>query len=121
MAAPLWTIDEDDVRLLGVRCRRCETVFFPPQEYGCEQCGAGGEGLDARPLPTSGRILGFARVHKHPTVETPFQIAEILLDAGPVVRARLEHDAPAVGQRVVGAAHPSADDREVVFVPEDRT
>ena len=117
MAPPLWAARGEEVTLSGVRCRSCTTTFFPPQDYGCEHCGASGDHLEPCDLSTSGRILGFARVSKHHRVETPFQIAEVALDAGPLVRGRLEHEAPAVGQRVVGATRPLHDGVGLVFVP----
>ena len=40
--------------LKGGRCRACGYVFFPPQHYGCEVCGALPSELESVPLRGSG-------------------------------------------------------------------
>ena len=37
----LYALDaHQQPQLKGVRCVACGTVVFPPQHYGCEQCGS---------------------------------------------------------------------------------
>jgi uncharacterized protein len=73
------------------RCRRCRYVFFPPQQYGCESCGAPREELEAVALPGRGTLHSFATVHLHQGkgIEAPFTVGVILLDDGPAIRATL--------------------------------
>uniref|UniRef100_UPI003F49105D Zn-ribbon domain-containing OB-fold protein n=1 Tax=Cupriavidus yeoncheonensis TaxID=1462994 RepID=UPI003F49105D len=89
----------------GVRCPACQEVAFPPQHYGCECCG-NSELADIE-LAAQGVVLGSSQVHIHaqPERAVPFTVAEVRLDAGPVVRALLdvEHEAGDwYGRRVHG-------------------
>ena len=77
--------------LNGRRCRACGYVFFPPQSYGCEYCGAPGDQLEAKALIGAGALASFATVHLHQgkEIEAPFTVGLIVLDDGPAVRAIL--------------------------------
>jgi uncharacterized OB-fold protein len=77
--------------LRAVRCSRCGTVAFPPQHHGCERCGA--VDLVDITLAPRGRVVASCTVHVHaqPTPATPFTMAEVRLEDGPTVRARLSH------------------------------
>ena len=76
--------------LKGIRCTACNEVAFPPQHYGCERCGSGA--LADIELAAQGVVLGSSQVHIHaqPEPAVPFTVAEVRLDAGPVVRALLD-------------------------------
>lgn len=75
--------------LRAVRCAACGTLAFPPQHYGCERCGA--SDLEDVALAPLGTVIASSVVHIHaqPVPATPFAMAEVKLDGGPVVRARL--------------------------------
>lgn len=75
--------------LRGTRCAQCDTVFFPPLRWGCEVCGGPGDGLTEERLAARGVLRSFAVVHlsMNPEVPAPYTIGEIVLDAGPVIRA----------------------------------
>ena len=118
MSTELWTSQGEVAHLHGVRCRACNMIFFPPQHYGCESCGAEGDRLEPHRITATGRLHGFTVVHRHRNTPTPFQIAEVLLDAGPVIRARLDLDSPTIGTRVRGAARTTLDAEELVFVSD---
>src|SRR5260370_5900798 len=77
--------------LNGGRCRACGYVFFPPQRYGCESCGAPAEKLETVKLGGRGRLHSYATVHFHQgkDIETPFTIGMIVLDDGPAIRSTL--------------------------------
>ncbi|HEY0942570.1 MAG TPA: OB-fold domain-containing protein [Steroidobacter sp.] len=77
--------------LRGQRCRVCNAVTFPPNPYGCEQCGATGADLAEHALAGRGRLRAFATTFLPPRkdVPAPFTVASITLDDGPVVRALL--------------------------------
>jgi uncharacterized OB-fold protein len=77
--------------LNGGRCRACGYVFFPPQRYGCESCGAPPEQLDAVQLAGRGRLHSYATVHLHQgkDIEVPFTVGLIVLDDGPAIRSTL--------------------------------
>ncbi|WP_236008755.1 hypothetical protein [Actinomadura physcomitrii] len=60
---------------------------------GCEACGASEAQLRPTPLAARGTIHALAQVHlHHGRPPAPFTIAEIQLDAGPLIRATLARD-----------------------------
>ena len=69
---------------------RCGYVFFPPQRYGCESCGAPPEKLEAG-IARTGTLHSYATVHLHQgkDIEAPFTVGLIVLDDGPAVRSTL--------------------------------
>ena len=94
----------DPPSLDGRHCLECGYVFFPPHAFGCEVCGALPERTEPMKLAGKGVLLSFAVVHRHAggSIEGPFTVGEIALDAGPVVRAVLEgrEEELAIGQRM---------------------
>jgi uncharacterized OB-fold protein len=72
--------------LRGDRCTRCATPFFPASRWGCECCGAPADALEPASLDAVGLLLTFATVRLG---DAPYTIGEILLDAGPVIRASM--------------------------------
>ena len=87
----LYTGAGNPPSLNGGRCCKCGYVFFPPQLYGCESCGAPREELEAVALPGRGKLHSFATVHLHQGkgIEAPFTVGVILLDEGPAIRSIL--------------------------------
>ncbi|HEY6420422.1 MAG TPA: OB-fold domain-containing protein [Candidatus Binataceae bacterium] len=79
--------------LNGGHCRACGYVFFPPQSYGCEFCGAPPEKLEPKSLKGEGVLSSFAtfNLHQDRGIETPFTVGVIVLDDGPAIRAVLTH------------------------------
>jgi uncharacterized OB-fold protein len=79
--------------LNGGHCRACGYVFFPPQSYGCESCGAPSEQLEPKSLKGDGVLSSFATINLHQDqgIETPFTVGVIVLDDGPAIRAVLTH------------------------------
>ena len=87
----LYSISSGHPALSGMRCVACGYVFFPPQTYGCESCGAPAEKLEPAQLAGNGVLNSFATVHHHADkgIETPFTVGVIVLDDGPAVRSVL--------------------------------
>lgn len=95
----------EDPILLGNECRACGRVYFPRLGIGCESCGAGEDKLAPKALPAAGVVHSVAEVHlAPPPTKTPFTIAEIILDAGPLIRAIVHPDSATaqIGDRVSG-------------------
>jgi uncharacterized OB-fold protein len=95
----------DNPPLSGGKCRACGYVFFPPQRYGCESCGAPPEKLEAVQLAGRGTLHSYATVHLHMgnDIETPFTIGLIVLDDGPAISATLTNrtdEGLAIGDRM---------------------
>lgn len=109
IAAPspdLYSASSNEIpNLNGGHCRACGYVFFPPQSYGCEICGASGDELQPFALKGEGILKSFATVHLHPGkgIEAPFTVGVILLDDGPAIRALLSQKTDAglkIGDRM---------------------
>jgi uncharacterized protein len=101
--------------LNGGRCRKCGYVFFPPQHYGCESCGAASDQLEPVALGGRGALHSFATVHLHQGkgIEAPFTVGLIVLDDGPAVRAILTHrtdEGLKIGDRVEAVLVPNGSD-----------
>ena len=103
--------------LVGHECRHCRRRAFPPDPYGCEQCGADSGELSAVDLEAKGTIHAIAEVHRHhhPRPATPFTVATIVLDEGISIKAVIEQvggsDAT-VGDRVQGVLVPWETDED---------
>jgi uncharacterized OB-fold protein len=94
LAQPTLYSADDAPKLNGGRCKKCGYVFFPPQTYGCEFCGATAGQLEAVALAGAGKLHSFATVHLHQDrsgkgLQAPFTVGLIVLDDGPAVRAIL--------------------------------
>ncbi len=111
--------------LNGAQCRACGYVFFPPQWYGCEVCGAGIEQLESKSLAGRGKLSSFATVHLHQGkgIEAPFTVGVIVLDDGPAIRAVLTEKTDAglkIGDRMRAVLVAAADDESNAQVNELR-
>jgi len=107
----------DTPSLYGGKCRVCGFVFFPPQRYGCEACGAPAENLDTVQLRGSGRLHSYATVHLHQAkdIEAPFTVGLIVLDDGPAIRSLFINRTDAgltIGDRMKSALAPAGIDQE---------
>lgn len=108
----------DPPTIVGQRCEDCGRRAFPPDPYGCEQCGAATERLTPIELAATGVIHAVATVHRHhhPRPQTPFTVATIVLDDGITLKGVLADDpdadretgseVAAVGTRVRGTLVP---------------
>jgi hypothetical protein len=84
--------------LNGSRCALCQTVYCPPLGIGCEVCGATEDALEPAAIAAVGTVHSLAEVHvHHGKPPAPFTIAEIQLDAGPLIRAMLTGDRGPIG------------------------
>ena len=95
----------DNPSLNGSKCRACGYVFFPPQRYGCESCGAPPDKLDAVQLAGRGTLHSYATVHLYmgTDIKAPFTIGLIVLDDGPAISSTLTNptdEGLAIGDRM---------------------
>lgn len=116
--APWWDATRDR-RLLLQRCGACHSVQHPPRAV-CTICGEDDLGW----ATTSGRgtVDAWTSVHRAPTpgLETPYVVARVCLDEGPVLLTNLEPPAHAwrCGAPVQVVWRPLPDGRQLpVFVP----
>ena len=114
----LWVEQGGEVLLRGTRCNECEGLFFPPQTYGCEACGAPDTSLREDLFIPSGNLVSFTTVHLNDNATTPYQLCEVMSVARQPIRARLEHASPNIGDSVLGALREYDDKLQFVFVPE---
>ncbi|MFB8005249.1 Zn-ribbon domain-containing OB-fold protein [Nocardia sp. NPDC056000] len=80
--------------LNGGQCARCGRVYFPPIGIGCENCGAPAESLVPRALPTAGVVFAVAEVNVNTQGTKPFSVTEVVLAAGPLIRAVVHPASP---------------------------
>jgi len=88
----LYSVDEDGIpTLAGVR-DTSGFVSYPQQDAGSLLNGDHDAQLTPVPLSGRGRIHATAtvRLHPSPDIETPFTVASIVLDEGPLVRGVLD-------------------------------
>lgn len=95
-----------ETKLRGARCSSGH-LFFPPQQIGCEVCGAYGDEIEIIELDASGTLQSFALSHRQqrPGSTAPLIIGTVALDAGPALEVVLDVDDTAglsCGQRVAG-------------------
>lgn len=78
-----WRANKPRYCLVGVKCRVCGRVLFPPRT-ACSACGS--VDLDEYRLPRSGLILSWTTIHAAPKgFEAPYTIALVRLEDGVVV------------------------------------
>lgn len=123
-AEPTLYSAEASVALHGRRCSACGHVFFPPQDYGCEACGAGPEHLEIEDISASGNLIASAAVLRHPLA--PFTLGTVVLDSGPAVRVVVEGPGLGLlpGTRMRGALVATGENEgttvvELRFTPEE--
>jgi uncharacterized OB-fold protein len=115
LAQPALYTAEATPQLKGGRCTKCGYVFFPPQTYGCEFCGALTDQLEPLALAGKGTLHSFATVHLHQDrsgkgPQAPFTVGLIVLDDGPAVRAILTErtdEGLHIGDRMQSALAPA--------------
>ncbi|MGG7102439.1 Zn-ribbon domain-containing OB-fold protein [Rhodococcus sp. 24CO] len=100
----LYSVDEGGTpTLAGVR-DSSGFISYPPQAAGSLLNGDHGTQLHTVPLSGRGRIHATAtvRFHTSPDIDTPFTVASIVLDEGPLVRGILDVvDSGRIGESVV--------------------
>ena len=100
--------------LLGTRCSGGH-VAFPPEQMGCEVCGAHGDEIETIELAASGTLTTFAMAHRQQRAgsASPLVVGTVVLDAGPAVDVVLEVADTAklsCGLQVVGHLVPVGED-----------
>jgi uncharacterized OB-fold protein len=103
LSAPFWA-GARERKLVMQRCAGCGELRWPPKPI-CPTCLRPGSDEDWREIPGGGEIWSFAIYHRafHPSLEgrTPYNVAYIRLDAGPMFISNVvgTNDL-AIGQRV---------------------
>lgn len=90
-------------KLLGLQCRKCDTVTCPPQLV-CSGC-AGGD-VEVTELTGKGTIITFTTTHVAPLgreAEAPYTIVMVALVEGPwIVGNLIDIDPAAAGMDLIG-------------------
>jgi uncharacterized protein len=92
-AVPGWFTVGDQPELLGNRCTRCGTVFFPKAPFFCRNPDCDGDAFDEVPLSRTGRIWSYTDAQYQPPPpfvpkpggHQPFAIAAVELAAEQIV------------------------------------
>ena len=116
---------EDTSGSLALRVTRCAEdglIAFPPEQFGCQRCGAHGDRLVPTSVPAIGTVVDAVTVHRHrgPGPEAPFSLATVDLDDGLIVRALVDGGV-VHGAVVEGSLVPMADGTEwLVFAQTEK-
>lgn len=84
-----WRLKTQRYNLVGESCPHCATKIFPPRDI-CPDCGA--EAKEPHKFSGKGEIYSFAPVKDAPEGfedQTPYTIALVRLEEGPLVTAQL--------------------------------
>lgn len=84
-----WFTTDDEPALLGTRCSRCGTVFFPRQNDFCRNPGCLGDQFDEVRLSRQGRVWSYTDAQYQPPPPyvprtdpyEPFALAAVELEA----------------------------------------
>jgi hypothetical protein len=83
-----FTLDENEPRLLGSRCRGCGTVYFPKQTLFCRNPACDSTEFEEAPLSRRGRVWSCTNAAYQPPEPfvapdpfVPFTIAAVELEA----------------------------------------
>jgi uncharacterized OB-fold protein len=94
-----WLAAAADRRLVVQRCARCGHHQHYPR-YICTQCGE--QQLEFVPVAGKGAVWSFTEVHRAPApdMDTPYTVALVRLDEGPVLLTHLVYPDPVCDDRV---------------------
>jgi uncharacterized OB-fold protein len=106
-----WFTTGPTPTLLGSRCTRCGTVFFPKAEGFCKNPACAGEELEEQPLSRTGRVWSYTDAQYQPPPPyippsdpyVPFALAAVELQEGLVVLGQVA-DGFGVDDLTVGTA-----------------
>ncbi len=92
MIPRFWREIPSRYNLIGTKCPKCSTIFFPPKEI-CKRCRRSSiDQMEKEKLSGKGTIQSFTRVHEAANgfdEITPYYLALIELDEGPTVMAQI--------------------------------
>ncbi len=57
-----WEDQGGTIGLVVGTCETCRHLFFPPQTYGCERCGADGTALGRRTVASRATVEALVRI-----------------------------------------------------------
>ncbi len=80
--------DDDGAHLLGARCERCGSYYFPPRLSFCRNPACDGEVFEQLPLSSQGQLWSFSEQHYPPPPPwvappgdfVPFTVAAVTLE-----------------------------------------
>jgi len=83
-----YTLDPDSPELIGSRCRKCGTCFFPRQDSYCRNPACDSSDFDETPLSRTGTLWSYTNACYQPPAPfvaaepfEPYAIAAVELDA----------------------------------------
>jgi uncharacterized OB-fold protein len=95
-----WRLKQHRYALAGTKCSECGNMHMPPRRV----CECGSENLEVVQFSGEGEIVSYTTIHVAPSGferKTPYNIALIRLDEGPVVSGVVVgSEGIAVGRRV---------------------
>lgn len=87
-----WFTTGDAPALLGSKCRKCGSFFFPKESFFCRNPHCSGDEFDEVPLSRTGKIWSYTTNHYQPPAPyespepfVPYTVAAVELDAEKMV------------------------------------
>lgn len=87
-----FTMNAHAPHLLGSRCTRCKSYFFPKESFFCRNPGCGGTEFEETPLSRTGTVWSFTTNHYAPPAPyispdpfVPYTVAAVELAAEKMV------------------------------------
>ena len=105
MGSRFYTVLRDEQRILGVTCRKCNQVFWPPRST-CGRCFSKLSAEDMREIGPEGNLVSFTKVYYAEPVHprpAPFVYGIVKLDGADTGMAHFIDDACSeleIGMRV---------------------
>jgi len=87
-APSLWRRIKARNCLVGSKCNKCSSLFYPPKSV----CKCGNDKLDELRFSGKGKIVSFSEIHTPPTnfeKQVPYTVALIKLEEGPMLTAQV--------------------------------
>ncbi len=99
-----WRRIPNRYNLIGTKCKKCDSVFFPPRSV-CPECRSVGK-LESFDLKGTGTVVSYTVVRVPPEGfenEAPYNLAIVELDEGPRITGQITDSKPGevgIGDRV---------------------
>lgn len=93
-----WRLRESKYRMVGTKCARCSSLFFPPRSF-CPRCRRSGK-IEPFQFSGNGEVVSYTVIRAAPSGfenQAPYAIGIVRLDEGPQISGQIVGDVSKVG------------------------